>query len=278
MSASAAAGTPRGEGRVARVAGRGSRASMIAPSGEQVELRLGDQRAVVVEVGGGLREYERGGRALLDEYALDEMCTSGRGQVLIPWPNRLQHGSYEFDGTRHQLALTEPENGNAIHGLVRWAAWRVGEQKPHRVVMEHVLHPKPGYPFSLALSVEYLLSPDGLAVRTTATNVGASACPYGSGAHPYLTLGTPVVDPVVLRVPARTVLHVHRVLHTAFEQARKWKLIGENPARDAKAPSPEKSAARAFSKDEVARQHRTRQRRSRSRAVGRVSRRSPRPS
>ena len=180
---------------------------MIAPSGEQVELRLGDQRAVVVEVGGGLREYERGGQALLDGYALDEMCTSGRGQVLIPWPNRLQHGSYEFDGTRHQLALTEPENGNAIHGLVRWAVWRIGEQEPHRVVMEHVLHPKPGYPFSLALSVEYLLSPDGLAVRTTATNVGASACPYGSGAHPYLTLGTPVVDPVVLRVPARTVLH-----------------------------------------------------------------------
>jgi aldose 1-epimerase len=180
---------------------------LIAPSGEQVDLRLGDQRAVVVEVGGGLREYERGGRALLDGYALDEMCGSGRGQVLIPWPNRLQDGSYEFDGRRHQLALTEPENGNAIHGLVRWAAWRVGEQEPHRVVMEHALHTQPGYPFSLEVSVEYVLSPDGLLVRTTATNVGASPCPYGSGAHPYLTLGTPVVDPVLLGVPARTVLY-----------------------------------------------------------------------
>ena len=28
---------------------------------------------------------------------------------------------------------------------------------------------------------------------------------------------------------ARTVLNIHRCLHTAFEQARKWKLIAENP-------------------------------------------------
>ena len=55
-----------------------------------------------------------------------------------------------------------------------------------RVVMEHVLHPRPGYPFSLALSVEYALSDDGLRTRTTATNVGTRACPYGSGNHPYL--------------------------------------------------------------------------------------------
>ncbi len=52
---------------------------------------------------------------------------------------------------------------------------------------------------------------------------------------------------------ARSVLHVHRVLHTALEQARKWKLIGENPARDAKAPKVGKAAPKAFTESEVAR-------------------------
>jgi integrase len=52
---------------------------------------------------------------------------------------------------------------------------------------------------------------------------------------------------------ARTVLHVHRVMHTALEQARKWKLIGENPARDATAPSPAKAPVRAFTAAEVQR-------------------------
>jgi aldose 1-epimerase len=43
-------------------------------------------------------------------------------------------------------------------------------------------------------------------VRTTATNIGAAAAPYGSGAHPYLTVGTDVVDDIVLRVPAYTAI------------------------------------------------------------------------
>ncbi len=105
----------------------------LAPSGEQVELTLGDQRAVVVEVGGGLRSYAAGGRELLDGYGIGERATSGRGQVLVPWPNRIQDGSYEFDGERQQLALTEPEHANAIHGLVRWTAFTVAESAPDRV-------------------------------------------------------------------------------------------------------------------------------------------------
>ena len=102
--------------------------------------------------------------------------------------------------------LTEPDNQNAIHGLVRWSGWSARKRDPNRVVMEHVLHPQPGYPFALALSIDYQLSDEGLAVRTTATNVGSSPCPYGSGAHPYLTVGTPTVDSAILRAPGRTVL------------------------------------------------------------------------
>jgi aldose 1-epimerase len=182
------------------------RAAPLAPSGEQFEISHGDQRATVVEVGGGLRSYSRGGRPVLDGYEVGEMCTSGRGQVLIPWPNRVQDGSYEFAGRRHQLPLTEPERQNAIHGLVRWASWTVTVREPDRVVLEHLLHPSPGYPFSLQLEIEYTLSTEGLQTRTTATNVGSEPCPYGAGAHPYLTAGTRTVDTALLRVPAHRIL------------------------------------------------------------------------
>src|SRR5262249_54557545 len=70
----------------------------------------------------------------------------------------------------------------------------------------HVLHPQPGYPFTLALRVDYMLDDNGLSVRTTATNVGGEACPFGCGAHPYLTLGTDTIDELTLLVPARTIL------------------------------------------------------------------------
>ena len=177
------------------------------PSGRQLELTYGDQRAVVVEVGGGLRAYTAGGADVLDGYAEDELSPSGRGQVLLPWPNRLEDGSYEFDGRQHQLPLDEPERRNAIHGLVRWSAWAAADVEPSRVAVEHTVHPRPGYPFRLEVRIEYELSDAGLAVRTTATNAGAEACPFGCGVHPYLTLGTPTVDRVLLRVPARSVLH-----------------------------------------------------------------------
>jgi aldose 1-epimerase len=177
------------------------------PSGDQIELRAGDQRVVVVEVGAGLRSYTAGDRDVLDGYRPDEMASAGRGQVLMPWPNRIEDGTYEFGGSLHHLALTEPEARNAIHGLVRWVPWSVAQREADRVVMEHSLHPRPGYPFSLALGIEYSLSDEGLRVTSTATNVGREPCPFGSGAHPYLTLGTESVDDVLLRAPGGTVLH-----------------------------------------------------------------------
>jgi aldose 1-epimerase len=180
--------------------------SVIAPSGEQIDIESGDQQAVVVRVGAGLRTYTVGGRDVVNGYGVDQMATAGRGQVLIPWPNRLQDGRYEFESRRHQLPLTEPERTNAIHGLVRWSVWSVAEREPDRVVMELRLHPQPGYPFILDLGIEYALSANGLSVQTTATNVGHDRCPYGCGAHPYLTVGTETVDATVLRAPARTVL------------------------------------------------------------------------
>ena len=177
------------------------------PSGEQIEIRTGDQRAVVVEVGAGLRSYAVGDREVLDGYGADEMASAGRGQVLMPWPNRIADGAYEFAGGRHQLALTEPEAGNAIHGLVRWVSWSAADRDGESVVLEHTLHPQPGYPFSLALRIEYALSEEGLRVTSTATNVGDRTCPYGAGQHPYVRLGGEGVDPLVLRAPGRTVLH-----------------------------------------------------------------------
>jgi aldose 1-epimerase len=66
---------------------------VINPSGEQFEIAHADQRACIVEVGGGLRTYTVGDRDVLDGYGADEMCHSARGQVLAPWPNRIAEGA-----------------------------------------------------------------------------------------------------------------------------------------------------------------------------------------
>jgi aldose 1-epimerase len=176
--------------------------SMI-PSGEQVLLRHGDHRAVVVEVGGGLRSYALGDWEVLDGYAPAESCSGARGQPLLPWPNRVRDGRYAFGGAEHQLPLTEPDRGNAIHGLVRWVNWTVAVRGPARVTLRYVLHPQQGWPFALELVLAYALGGDGLRVTTTATNLGDEPCPYGAGWHPYLSVGTDRIDAARLRAPGR---------------------------------------------------------------------------
>ncbi|HXE45780.1 MAG TPA: aldose 1-epimerase family protein [Conexibacter sp.] len=173
------------------------------PSGEQVELTHGAQRAVVVEVGGGLRRYAVGEWEVLDGYGADERIADGRGQVLIPWPNRLRDGRYEWGGETWQLALTEPDKRNAIHGLVRWLPWRATERAADRVTMACQLHPQPGWPFTLDVEIEYALTDDGLSVRTRTTNLGGDPCPFGAGAHPYLTVGTARLDDTIVQAPGR---------------------------------------------------------------------------
>ncbi|MGW7173878.1 gluconokinase, GntK/IdnK-type [Streptomyces xanthophaeus] len=176
------------------------------PSGEQWLLRHDAQTAVVVELGGALRLYELDGRPLLDGFAPEEPITGGRGQLLVPWPNRVADGRYRFHGEERQLPLTEPENNNAIHGLLRWVPWRLLARGEDALTVGTTLFPQPGYPHRLDVTAAYRLGEDGLETTVTATNTGDTAAPYGVGQHPYLTVGTDRVDTAVLTVPARSCL------------------------------------------------------------------------
>jgi aldose 1-epimerase len=176
------------------------------PSGDQIELRAGDHRAVVVSVGGGIRSYEVAGESVFDGYPVDAMCDGGRGQHLIPWPNRVRDGRWHWAGSDLQLPLTEPDQHNAIHGLVRWLGWSVADRADDAVTLTCSIWPQPGYPWPLDVSVHYRIGDGGLTVTTSITNRGASPAPVAAGAHPYLTAGTPFVDDCSLHVPAETYL------------------------------------------------------------------------
>jgi aldose 1-epimerase len=174
------------------------------PSGRQLELRYGDQTATVVEVGGGVREYSVAGRRVLDPYDVDSMCDGAHGAPLIPWPNRLADGRVHFDGSDHQVAITEPEKHNAIHGFLRWRPWECLERAADRVTVATTLFPLTGYPFTLDVRITYELGASGLSVTTTTTNVGTQDAPYGCGQHPYLSPGVGVVDDCTLQLEADT--------------------------------------------------------------------------
>lgn len=176
---------------------------MRDPAGPAVVLEHGPYRAEVVSVGAGLRELTFEGRDLVAGYGAGEICPDYRGWVLQPWPNRVGDGRYEFGGMTHQLPLTEPEHGNALHGLAGWARWDVQHADATGATFRHELVPQKGYPFALDLTVAYRVFEAGLHVTIEATNAGAEPAPYGAGFHPYLTLGRPA-DDLELMLPAGT--------------------------------------------------------------------------
>ncbi len=194
---------------------------MVAPSGEQYEISGGGYRAVVTECGASLRLLEYDGRPLVLGWDADAQTSSGRGQLLVPWPNRIRDGRYRFEGRDLQLPLSEPKLGNASHGLVRWTSWTLEERTEHSVSLVYRLMSQPGYPWTLDLHALYDLSADGLTVTVTATNLSSSPAPAAVGAHPYLTTGNGPVDGWELTMPAATrVLVDQQLIPTGTEDVR----------------------------------------------------------
>lgn len=177
---------------------------------------------MLTDVGAKVRVYRVRGRDVFTPFDADETAPAGHGSVLVPWPNRLRDGQYTFDGVDYQVPISEPERGTALHGLALWQRWTVLDtgsadstgaaeligDEAHRsgaaATFQLRLAPSPGYPFDLLLRITYRLTPDGLHVRSTATNLGTREAPYGIGFHPWLSPGRAPLDECTFRLDAVT--------------------------------------------------------------------------
>lgn len=177
-------------------------------SGRQLRITAGGYEAVIVSVGASLRRLRHEGRDLVVPFEADEVRPNYRGTTLAPWPNRVVDGRYSFAGTEHQLPLTEPERGQALHGLLAWAEFVDRAVETDRVVLVAVIEPQAGYPFRVEVETEYRMGTDGLTQTVTARNLGTDAAPWGTGPHPYLVAGPGRVDDWTLALPASEVLTV----------------------------------------------------------------------
>jgi aldose 1-epimerase len=205
---------------------------MVAPTGEQYTIAAGGYEASVVE-GGGIRSLTHDGVDVLAGYPQDERPSGGRGQVLMPWPNRIRDGAYAFDGAELQLAVTEQKTGTAIHGLVRWCSWRPLEATSDRVRLGYRLMAQTGYPWTLDLAVEYAVGPGGLEVTMLATNRAARPAPVAAAMHPYLAVGGRV-DEVTLTLPAGT----RQLVDERLLPAGTTPVSGDHDFRDGRAIGP----------------------------------------
>lgn len=177
-------------------------------SGTPVVLRAHGYEAAIASVGASLRSLTHEGRDLVVPFDADELRPAYRGTTLAPWPNRVVDGIHRFDGVEHQLPLTEPNRGHALHGLLSWTDWNVSDASDDAVTLTAAVPAQAGYPWWLVVSTTYRLDADGLTQTVRATNLSDTPAPWGTGPHPYLVAGPATLNEWSLTLPADTVLEV----------------------------------------------------------------------
>ncbi|WP_018619303.1 aldose 1-epimerase [Spirosoma luteum] len=197
----------------------------------------GEFLAVIPEFGAVLRRLVlRKGHHL---FALIEAPDSPQALVadesyasafLYPFPSRIRHGIYSFDGEDYALKMNETHRDNALHGFVHRQPFSVVSQEATDTYAQLVLRydyagDTFGYPFPFALTVTYQLVQANrleygsssatdrmcaLRISYTAQNMGLTRAPAAFGWHPYFTFienketTRELVDNLTISLPAHS--------------------------------------------------------------------------
>jgi len=177
-----------------------------------------------------------GGRELLDAYQTAEEMNINRwanNVFLFPFPNRLKHGQYRWEGRIYQFPINDAPTNNALHGFgmdkpMEVVQTSVGPDKAILVTAYRYEGDNEAYPFPFELEITFALAPDALTVEMKATNTGDSSLPFGMGWHPYFQL-TQKVDDLYLELPPCEMIGVDaemiptgkRYEYTTFTRARR---------------------------------------------------------
>jgi len=150
-----------------------------------------------------------------------------RGQVLMPWPNRIAEGR---TSCRSPASTADRRVGARARDSRPGALGRVARGAPrHRRSAALSATASVRGPATRSSSIcpsSIGLSPSGLTVTFGALNVGSTPCPFGVRAHPYFSLPGVSVDEVELCVPASDWLEVDARVDSAGAAAR-----GSKPGR-----------------------------------------------
>ncbi|BDR53220.1 aldose 1-epimerase [Bombiscardovia nodaiensis] len=198
-------------------------------TGQQYSISYGDYQAIVTEQGAILRALKYQGRDLIASFGEDELVPCSNGNVLVPFPNRIEDGEYSFDGRSYQLPIDEHDRNNAIHGYGYRYYWKLESLTESSVTLSWRTPALAYYPFDLIVTVSYELGEQGLTMTTSARNQGSSRAPWAFGIHPWLANGKESHGDAIqadneacsLLIPCRTHVEVNdRLIPTGEEAAQ----------------------------------------------------------
>jgi aldose 1-epimerase len=159
-------------------------------SGKQHHIQFKDSRnrehkLTIASIGSSIREYTIDGLDIIVPYNSDEMAPHYSGQVLFPWPNRLEDGKYEFEGKKVDAFINEKDRNNQLHGLSALYSFDILEKDENWAKLGLLLPPNRNFPYLIRAEILYTLTDDGLEIKTFVKNEGRENAPFALGWHPW---------------------------------------------------------------------------------------------
>lgn len=104
---------------------------------------------------------------------------------LVPFSNRVGHGSLRWAGTDHPLVVPEGFEPHAIHGVGWLRPWSVLEASGQFALLSYEHQADESWPFAFDASQAFRIRGNELELTLSITNQSAVAAPVGLGWHPY---------------------------------------------------------------------------------------------
>lgn len=104
---------------------------------------------------------------------------------LVPFSNRVGHGSLRWAGTDHPLVVPEGFEPHAIHGVGWLRPWSVLEANGQFALLSYEHQADESWPFAFDASQAFRIKGNELELTLSITNQSAVAAPVGLGWHPY---------------------------------------------------------------------------------------------
>jgi len=168
------------------------------------------------------------------ELIANEMYKSAK---LIPFPNRIKDGKYNYSGKNYQLHINHPAENHALHGFIYDKEFVVNDVAINEdsaiIELEYFYNGFiPGYPFKFSTNITYALTREiGFKCTTKVRNIDDRPLPFGDGWHPYFKFEKKV-DELMLKIPSTQKVEVdNRMIPTGevipFEQFQQPEKIGD---------------------------------------------------
>ena len=129
--------------------------------------------------------------------------------ALVPWPNRIAGGTFQFDGRAYAVPVNH--NGHALHGFGYTAAWDLTAHTADACTL--ALEMPPEWPFPARAQQRIEVFDDGVRQRVTVTT-DAPAMPCGTAWHPWFSREAGGHGPLRLRIDADERYELHDMIPT----------------------------------------------------------------